>query len=132
MLTQTQGDEKFPFPRRFFFGFATASVGDGEDEEVLVLVSSSCTVARVVDTALLTFVFLPGLGTLVAASPSVAALDGKGLRFFSSVLCSMWLTAVVVTSMAGSGFGLNSGLRGAPANMFQPILGVAGTGTPMG
>ena len=122
--------EEFVFPRRPFFALITACFGGDEGEDELVVLSSSCTVARVVGGPALNFVFLLGLGALAVAVPSVVALDAAGVCN-SSVLCSMWSTAVAVAAGNGSVFGLNSGLRGAPGTMFQPNLGVAGTGTPI-
>ena len=44
----------------------------------------------------------------------------------------MRLSGVAVASVACSGIGLNSGLRGAPAGMLSPNLGVPGAGALIG
>ena len=83
-LTFIHRDEEVLVPRRFFFGLTATGVGDVEGEEVLL--SSSRTVARVVATPAVPFIFLPGLGGLVRVAPPLVAPVGEGaLRFFSSV-----------------------------------------------
>ena len=81
-LTFIHRDEEILVPRRFFFGLTATGDVDGEE----VLLSSSRTVARVVATPAVPFIFLPGLGGLVRVAPPLVAPVGEGaLRFFSSV-----------------------------------------------
>ena len=69
----------------------------------------------------------------MAGLPPLVLLVGNGvLRFFASVFGPVRLSGVAVDWMVGSGFGLNSGLLGAPAFMLFPNLGVPGAGTPIG
>ena len=81
--------EEFVFPRRPFFALITACFGGDEGEDELVVLSSSCTVARVVGGPALNFVFLLGLGALAVAVPSVVALDAELLHLFLSPLFSV-------------------------------------------